>query len=394
VEPAETVLLTLSSHAAYSLDAAASSGTVTIADNDVGGINVSPTAGLTTSETGTTATFDVTLTAQPSANVVVPIASDDTTEGTVRVSSLTFTPTNWNVPQTVIVTGVDDLLTDGDITYRVTVGPSASTVPGYSGLRGTTVTIVNRDFVIDIDLARGTVRFPNKYTDWTVGGAAGANYVAVPSGWTVAGSAGTNYVALPPGWTAGGAGLSNYVALPPGWTVGGAPGTNYVAVPPGWTTGGAAGTNYVTLPPGWTVGGVAGTNYVTVPPGWTASGAPGTNYVALRPGWTRGGAAGMNYTALPPGWTVGGSATMQYVAVAPDWIVGGAATTNFVTYPSNTVTTLEFAFDDPGFLALFQYLRTNRTMSDSAIADLVVCVHNYVGVLHGAVGWVMPSGLW
>jgi hypothetical protein len=102
----------------------------------------------------------------------------------------------------------------------------------------------------------------------------------------------------------------------------------------------------------------------------------------------------MNYTALPPGWTVGGSATMQYVAVAPDWIVGGAATTNFVTYPSNTVTTLEFAFDDPGFLALFQYLRTNRTMSDSAIADLVVCVHNYVGVLHGAVGWVMPSGLW
>ena len=34
-------------------------------------------------------------------------------EGTVAPASLDFGPTNWNVPQTVTVTGVDDLRADG-----------------------------------------------------------------------------------------------------------------------------------------------------------------------------------------------------------------------------------------------------------------------------------------
>ena len=35
----------------------------------------------------------------------------------VDKSSLTFTNANWNTPQTVTVTGVDDLVVDGNIAY-------------------------------------------------------------------------------------------------------------------------------------------------------------------------------------------------------------------------------------------------------------------------------------
>jgi hypothetical protein len=36
-------------------------------------------------------------------------------------ATLTFTPANWNTPQTVTVTGADDTLIDGDIPYIVQV---------------------------------------------------------------------------------------------------------------------------------------------------------------------------------------------------------------------------------------------------------------------------------
>jgi len=40
--------------------------------------------------------------------VVFDISSADITDATVDLSTLTFTPANWNVPQTITVTGVDD----------------------------------------------------------------------------------------------------------------------------------------------------------------------------------------------------------------------------------------------------------------------------------------------
>src|SRR5690348_6116271 len=90
---------------------------VTNLDNDTAGINVTPTSGLVTSEAGGSATFNVVLKSQPTANVTIPVASNDLTEGTVSTATLTFTAANWNVPQTVTVTGVDDFVKDGDIAY-------------------------------------------------------------------------------------------------------------------------------------------------------------------------------------------------------------------------------------------------------------------------------------
>ena len=64
---------------------------VTNTDNDAAGITVTPTAGLTTTEAGGTATFTVVLNTQPTADVTIALSSSDTTEGTVRPASLTFT---------------------------------------------------------------------------------------------------------------------------------------------------------------------------------------------------------------------------------------------------------------------------------------------------------------
>jgi hypothetical protein len=51
--------------------------------------------------------------------VTIALSSSDTTEGTVGPASLTFTTANWQTPQTVTVTGADDALVDGPITYTI-----------------------------------------------------------------------------------------------------------------------------------------------------------------------------------------------------------------------------------------------------------------------------------
>ena len=77
-------------------------------DNDSRGHHGDADGGLATTEAGGTATFTVVLNTQPTADVTIALSSSDTTEGTVGPASLTFTTANWNVAQTVTVTGVDD----------------------------------------------------------------------------------------------------------------------------------------------------------------------------------------------------------------------------------------------------------------------------------------------
>ena len=55
----------------------------------------------------------VVLNTQPTANVTIALSSSDPAEGTVIPASLVFTSANWNVAQTVTVTGVDDAVVDG-----------------------------------------------------------------------------------------------------------------------------------------------------------------------------------------------------------------------------------------------------------------------------------------
>ncbi len=98
-----------------------------------------------TGEDGTAATFTVSLTAAPHADVTVPVASSDTGEGAVDRSSLTFTANDWNVDQTVTITGVDDTLKDGDQSYEIRFGAAVSTDAAYSGLTPDPVSVINVD---------------------------------------------------------------------------------------------------------------------------------------------------------------------------------------------------------------------------------------------------------
>ena len=93
---------------------------VTTSDDDTAGATLSGTTA-TVSEDGTSATFTVVLDAQPTSDVVISATSADTGEVTVSPATLTFTAANWNTPQTVTITGVDDSLSDGNQTTNVTV---------------------------------------------------------------------------------------------------------------------------------------------------------------------------------------------------------------------------------------------------------------------------------
>ena len=104
--------------------AAPSDATLIIRDDEVG-LDVSVAAGLTVTEAGGTATFTVRLNAQPSAAVTVSVTSQDPGEGRVEPSSLVFTTGNWNTAQTVTVTGVDDNLHDGNVTWQVRLDPAS-----------------------------------------------------------------------------------------------------------------------------------------------------------------------------------------------------------------------------------------------------------------------------
>ncbi|MCB1178297.1 MAG: hypothetical protein KDK36_12000, partial [Leptospiraceae bacterium] len=102
-------------------------------DNDVPGITVSRTSGLIVSENGDTTEFTVSLNTRPTETVSIPIVNNDSSEVTISTTSLVFTPGNWNIPQTVTITGVDDEEADGDINSTISLGLSISDDPLYSG---------------------------------------------------------------------------------------------------------------------------------------------------------------------------------------------------------------------------------------------------------------------
>ena len=100
---------------------------------------------MTTTEAGGTDTFDVFLNTQPTADVTINLSSSNTAEGTVSTPSLTFNTGNWNVPQTVTVTGVDDPVDDGDKAYTIVTSAATSTDPIYNGNNPLDIAAINVD---------------------------------------------------------------------------------------------------------------------------------------------------------------------------------------------------------------------------------------------------------
>lgn len=96
-----------------------------------------------TTESGGTNTFTVSLNTRPTADVTITFSGLDTTEGSLSPTTLTFTEANWYTPQTVTVTGVNDIDADGDVFYTLTA--TASNTGGYAGTETAIIPIVNQE---------------------------------------------------------------------------------------------------------------------------------------------------------------------------------------------------------------------------------------------------------
>ncbi len=118
-------------------------------DNDAPkGISVIAGSQLVVSESGSECWFEVVLDAEPSAQVDISVASGDPTEGTITSpasGTLSFTASNWDIAQTVIVTGVDDFEADLDTAFSVVLGAAVSTDTDYSGMNPPDVAFTNID---------------------------------------------------------------------------------------------------------------------------------------------------------------------------------------------------------------------------------------------------------
>ena len=98
-----------------------------------------------TESPGDSASFEIVLTGEPTADVTIGISSSDTTEGTVDKTSLTFTAADWYLPQTVTITGVDDAVEDGNVEYTIDTAAAISTDPDYNGFDAADVSVTNLD---------------------------------------------------------------------------------------------------------------------------------------------------------------------------------------------------------------------------------------------------------
>jgi hypothetical protein len=116
---------------------------VTNNDNDVSGFTVSAISGNTT-EAGGTATFTVVLNSEPTGIVTTTVHSSDTTEGSINTSTLVFNAASWNLPRIVIVTGLNDDIDDGDVSYSIILDTATSTVDAnYDGINPNNVSLTN-----------------------------------------------------------------------------------------------------------------------------------------------------------------------------------------------------------------------------------------------------------
>ena len=130
--------------------------TVTITDDDTPGVSVSRDS-LTIAE-GSSGTYTIVLDSQPTATVTVTINDpSDNTDVTADLASLTFSSTDWNVPQTVTVRAAHDNDTDNEtatVTHTVT-----STDSSYSSASANSVAVSVTDDDPDVTVSFGAMSY-------------------------------------------------------------------------------------------------------------------------------------------------------------------------------------------------------------------------------------------
>ncbi|MEC8255758.1 MAG: hypothetical protein VX004_09835, partial [SAR324 cluster bacterium] len=123
------------------------SGTHTSTNDFGAGYRVSESGGNSSViESGAGDTLNITLVKAPTANVMLAVVSVDTGEVTLSTNTLTFTPDNWNIAQTVNLSAVEDGEVDGNQSTNVTIAFSSSSDLLYAkGLPSTDVSVTTVD---------------------------------------------------------------------------------------------------------------------------------------------------------------------------------------------------------------------------------------------------------
>ncbi len=111
------------------------------------GVVITESGGSTDLVEGTTTdTYTIALATQPFADVVITITGD--AQAGRNPATLTFTPLNWDVPQTVTVSGIDDSVIEGLHTGTIThSAASADTIYNGISIPNVTVNITDNDFL-------------------------------------------------------------------------------------------------------------------------------------------------------------------------------------------------------------------------------------------------------
>ena len=139
--------------------------TVRVEDNDTPGMTRS-VAQLAIDEDGGPGSYTLVPRAQPSGTVTVQLTSSDTGAATVSPSSLTFTTTNWDTPQAVTVTAVDDADAANEA-LEIRHGVSGADYAGVTVLP-VAVTVVD-DETPDVNLSATSVDMDEgEQATWTV----------------------------------------------------------------------------------------------------------------------------------------------------------------------------------------------------------------------------------
>ncbi len=87
-------------------------------------------------------TFSIMLDKQPEADVVVPLINPAASRLAIDKTSLTFKASDWNVPQVVTITPLNNCLVDGHINYEIGVDFAVSTDEAFHGIKGNDVNVL------------------------------------------------------------------------------------------------------------------------------------------------------------------------------------------------------------------------------------------------------------
>jgi murein DD-endopeptidase MepM/ murein hydrolase activator NlpD len=122
---------------------------VEIIDDELGEFIVSETNDSTiVLESGGSDVFSVTLSARPRGAVVIDVMPDPSADVETDLNRLTFTADNWDVPQSVAVTGIDDQIVNGTRATRITleINAALSVAPFHNAVaRSINVVIIDND---------------------------------------------------------------------------------------------------------------------------------------------------------------------------------------------------------------------------------------------------------